>query len=378
MVSIGPLHRGDVNMQEFEMQKEIYLHDYLLRGLGSPPEQTLKACVEIVNSSISRIKTCYAELKTYTDIQLATMMVIDCCFILEFLHKMPSLEQLFVLCITVDLMLLENQIPFFVLQDIFESTRSESIQSTFLIGKLLELRKYIDPFRGDISNNNVGTFTTHDHILGLLHKSYNLASESEDLVTFQESPTPHTAIELHRAGVNFKLNQDENWLMAMKYEPSLFLCFYRPWGKPTLRMPKLYIEDSTERVLRNFIAYEQSPLTQVHHYFTSYATAMDMLVDVQEDIEKLVESEVVDNDLGSNEEAAKMINDICKEVCVIEFFYCQQWEELDSYYKGYWPKNIAWLRRTYFNSPWNIIALLAGIILFALTVVQTVFTIKAT
>ncbi|MFS8001615.1 hypothetical protein Hanom_Chr13g01192401 [Helianthus anomalus] len=54
--------------------------------------------------------------------------------------------------------------------------------------------------------------------------------------------------------------------------------------------------------------------------------------------------------------------------------------ELNHYYNGYWSKNITTnmlsLRRTYFNNPWNIIALFAGILLFVLTVVQTIFTVN--
>ncbi|MFS7903236.1 hypothetical protein Hanom_Chr01g00021631 [Helianthus anomalus] len=104
---------------------------------------------------------------------------------------------------------------------------------------------------------------------------------------------------------------------------------------------------------------------------------MGMLVNTQEDVAQLVESKVLVNSIGSNEEAANMINNMCKEVACLEFFYEQQWETLNMYYNGYWPKNIAWLRKTYFSSPWNMIALFAGIILFAFTIVQTIFTIKS-
>lgn len=106
---------------------------------------------------------------------------------------------------------------------------------------------------------------------------------------------------------------------------------------------------------------------------------MDMLIDTQEDIAKLVEKEVIINHLGSHEEAANMINSICKEVAWVNFFYGEEWKKLDIHCKDYWPRKIMWLRRTYFSSrPWNVIALLAGIILFALSVVQTIYAINPT
>ncbi|MFS7896857.1 hypothetical protein Hanom_Chr14g01248051 [Helianthus anomalus] len=91
----------------------------------------------------------------------------------------------------------------------------------------------------------------------------------------------------------------------------------------------------------------------------------------------LVTSKVIVNHKGSNEEAANMINKICKEVFPEHFFYTEQWEQLDIHFNSYWPRKIVKLKRTYFSSPWSIIALFAGIILFVLTVVQTIFTITS-
>ncbi|KAM0014647.1 hypothetical protein Hdeb2414_s0034g00726181 [Helianthus debilis subsp. tardiflorus] len=104
---------------------------------------------------------------------------------------------------------------------------------------------------------------------------------------------------------------------------------------------------------------------------------MDMLIDTHEDIAKLVTSKVIINHIGSNEEAANMINKICKELAPEHFYYTEQWEQLDSHFKGYWPRKIVKLKRTYFNSPWSIIALFAGIVLFVLAMLQTIFTIMS-
>ncbi|KAI3682553.1 hypothetical protein L1987_82615 [Smallanthus sonchifolius] len=180
---------------------------------------------------------------------------------------------------------------------------------------------------------------------------------------------------LDKAGVNFKPDYDPTWLMGMEVKLNRYPCFLGPWSKPTLRMRVLCVHDSTELILRNLIAYKMSGLTRT--YVASYVIAMDMLVNTGEDVAKLVDSRVLLNFMGSNEEAANMFNNIAKQVACIEFFYEEQWETLNMYCDGYWPKHIARMRSTYFSSPWNIIALVAGIILFTLTVVHIIFTVKS-
>ncbi|GKC10561.1 putative UPF0481 protein, partial [Tanacetum coccineum] len=363
LVSIGPLHRHNQKLQELECLKESYLRDLLCRNTGSTPKQTLEACLRKVNGSIDRIRKSYAGMITnYNDVELARMMVMDGCFILEFCFKhrdaklnLPNKMQNG--HIAMDLILLENQIPFFVLQDLFDSSmRNAPFSLTNVLDRYLA--PYISLFRTlspknfsitDVSTNS----SDHDHLLGYLHKRYQrvVAKSSNPIDAELSKPEYeeriekadiafHSVVELDRSGVNFKHHQESNWSMIIKFQSSLFPCF--PWycGKPTLLMPTLVIDDTTELILRNFIAYEQS-FPKDHFYFTSYACAMKMLIDTQEDVAKLVESRVLVNNLGSNQETADMINNICKHISLTDFYYTQEFKQMDSYYNGYWPKNIA-------------------------------------
>lgn len=380
VVSIGPLHREDENVRAFEGRKANYLHD-LLERVNIPREQTLEACVQKVASKIKKIKGCYAGIKAYDDTEFAEMMVMDACFILEFIDwyserkdktQLNLLEQ----SIIYDLMLLENQIPFFVLNDIFLCTIQKIESNVSLIQFIHPLLKFLNLFEASIKISSIRTkISSITHILGLLHQCYHPRSYA---LSFSSS-TIHSAVELDRAGVNFKPNRDAKWSMAKELKVYSFLCFpcfilCFPWFKPTIRMPVLRLHHFTELVLRNIIAYEQSSLGD--NYVTSYAIAMDRLIDTQEDVAKLVKSKVLVNNMGSNEEAANMMNNICKEVAWVHRGPDKDGEKLDTYCKGYWPKSIAGLRRTYFSNPWSIIALIAGMVLFALTVIQTFFTIR--
>ncbi|KAI3771326.1 hypothetical protein L6452_02488 [Arctium lappa] len=347
VVSIGPLHRDDELVQEFEEQKATYLHHLLdrLDHLHLSPKQILDACLHRVNGSIDRIRACYAGMNPYTDVELAQMMVMDASFILEFLF--PSIEHQRLISGNVilkhsifhDLVLLENQIPFFVLQDIFDCTIS-TLQTSSLTSGVLQRLRFLNPFKV-IGNDGVGI--AHDHILGLLQKSFHPTNNMPS--TRPSLPLPnHSAVELDKAGVKFKPNKDGNWQMAIEFRSSWFACFCWCSGNRILRMPVLYIQDNTDLFLRNVIAYEQCT-PDVPNYVTSYACAIDLLVDTKEDLFMLVESKVLVNTLASNEDATNMINNICKEVILAEFYYREQWQQLDRYYNGYWPKNLARLKR---------------------------------
>ncbi|GJV15725.1 putative UPF0481 protein [Tanacetum coccineum] len=374
VVSIGPLHHEDENLKEMEEQKRIYLHN-LLDRVGFPQEQTLDACLQKVNASIDQIRECYAGMRPYSDVQLARMMLMDGCFILEFCKKYSSkdVNPLLAQSICLDLLLVENQIPFFVLKHIFESTILKSEPTASLIGLIYPVLEVGIPFSSAFRYRSVGAFTsTPNHILDLYHKYF----KPQRTVVSGFSPTIiHDTRELDKVGVSFRPNRDKSWALAMKLEQSR--CSWFSWlcrNPIVIKLPEMCFSHFYELLVRNLIAYEQT--NDVGKYISSYALAMDILIDGQEDIDKLEEKKVIINLMGSNQEAADMINSIVKEVPVTDFFYGHELERLVRYHEGYWPKNIVWLRRRYFNSPWSIIALFAGIIVFALTVVQTYFTIK--
>ncbi|CAH1435969.1 unnamed protein product [Lactuca virosa] len=385
LVSIGPLHGKDTNLQKFEVQKSTYLHNLL--ALCDPKQkQTLEDCVRKVSMKIKEIKACYEESATYYgDEELARIMVIDGCFILYFTYVISGKAGRFlgnrstIPLIVNDMLLIENQIPFFVLKDIFEATFPQFERNPSLTDYLKILLKGYNLFRDNKVTDNINLSAPHDHILGLLHNCL-VPMHLPGSQSFLQKGGPafeqerHSAMELDRAGVNFRANKDVNWPMAMKLELPRFSCFPSFWCKPTLLMPKLYVHDSTELVLRNLILYEQSSL--VPEYVTSYMWAMDMLVDTPEDVAKLVKSGVLVNHCGSNENAANIINNICQDVSLDGFYYHQEWEDLDTYYKSCWPNAAAALKRKYFSSPWTIIALFAAIVLFVLTLVQTIYTVK--
>ncbi|XP_071728384.1 UPF0481 protein At3g47200-like [Rutidosis leptorrhynchoides] len=384
VVSIGPLHRDNEKTKEFQMVKERYMHDLLLRCRtnSSPPEQLLNECVEKVIASIDQIRASYAVIIPFSDIELAKMMIIDACFILEFCLKHLDeiklgyenykniLNGTLLVVIAVDLILIENQIPFFVLRDLFNCIcgRRDSIPPvTTLLYAVME--GYTDPFVYRSSNEDIlnqdthNNESTHDHLLGLLHSCYKLAGHMPSIPT-----TPATT----ETTTNRKLK-----LVAMKMKSYMIACF--SWwcrGKPSnLIVPTLRIYDQTEQILRNLISYEQT-FPKVHDYFTSYVHALYSVVKDEEDVATLAELNILENH-QPHKDAAYMIDALSKLIPDEDHLSShQELMHLTNYYNSSWVRNLRRLRSTYFSSPWSAIAFVAGIIMFSLTIVQTVFTIK--
>ncbi|KAD3336082.1 hypothetical protein E3N88_31601 [Mikania micrantha] len=352
LVSIGPLHREDENVKAFEGQKISHLIN-LMSYINSPQEEILESCMQKAYNVMNEIKGCYLWTKTFSDAEIAEMMVLDACFILGFIiyervlyQKNICRKKLQYRTIMNDLVLLENQIPLFFLDQMFQCTVLKFNSNVSFIQLIKPVLKSHKLFKADLKFDNV-SFGTNDHFLSLLHQCY-MPPDNYIIKKRMTNIIIHSAIDLDRVGVNFKPSKDPTWVMDMEVKQNQY---------------------------PNHIAYEQSFPTQC--YVSSYASVMDKLVNTQDDVAKLVESKVLINIMGSNKEAANMINKICKKVIVSNSYYEEEWDKLNKYCNGSWPKHIAKMRSTYFSSPWSIIALVAGIIRFVLQSLQTIFTIKS-
>lgn len=166
-------------------------------------------------------------------------MVMDSFFILDFIYKLSkgdeSMSNKNTQSILYDLLLLENQIPLFFLDDIFICTILEFEPITSLTNLILPILNMVNFLDGDLKIENVGVDASNDHILGLLHKSYQLVYDNVPRVS--SIPKGHSAIELDRARVSFKPDVDAPWPVTMKLEMSPFAYYHWSWSKPTLKMP---------------------------------------------------------------------------------------------------------------------------------------------
>jgi hypothetical protein len=127
-VAIGPLHnREDRRLRPAERLKVAYLNGLISRGHPDPAHHLtiIQDYVRIVAAREQEARAMYVseELADIAADDFIQMMVLDGCFILEYLLKWSEnnggFTQRTSLCVYYDLLLVENQIPFFVLRQLF-------------------------------------------------------------------------------------------------------------------------------------------------------------------------------------------------------------------------------------------------------------------
>ncbi|KAK9057417.1 hypothetical protein SSX86_022252 [Deinandra increscens subsp. villosa] len=367
-VYVGPTHRKDASLSGCKALKKSYMNNLLRRVLDATGEEVSRSCFRLVHSSLEMIKLCYGWTDNDgDDDELADMMVTDACFILDFMLEimvyvdnqylgMPKRHG----AILADLVLLGNQIPFFVLKDIFECTLLRFIPRASLVDHLLlPILTFHNPFNRaniDIIDGSSTDPTPIHHLLSLLQQSYKPEHVDDDDATFRlhyGSSKVRSALDLEICGVNFKPNDDDaTWVLGMELKLN---------RRPVLRMPVFRIHYHTEKILKSIVAYEKQSCAPRQRYTTSFVYVMGMLGRTAGDVALLGKSKVLFNFLGSDDEAATMIQHISKHISkqCEGSLYEDKWKLLNKYRIGF--EN----RRTFFSNPWNVIALVLGIILLA-------------
>ncbi|KAI4345968.1 hypothetical protein L6164_013051 [Bauhinia variegata] len=140
VISIGPFHLRDERLQSMKSMQQlklIYLKSFL-EGTGL----TLADCVSKIQEWEADIRNCYAENIQPESDDFVEMVLIDACFIIELFFRYYDAKQwtgtdpLFAKLaedVAHDLILLENQLPYFVLDGLYNlATKSDPTFPSFL------------------------------------------------------------------------------------------------------------------------------------------------------------------------------------------------------------------------------------------------------
>ena len=130
VVSIGPIHNpfrpgGDIRLKPMEDLKLQYLKSFL-----NGSQLSVGECVSKLKEWETSIRRCYAEPIQHNSDDFLRMVMVDACFIIEHFLRYYSFEDwikrdpLFLKPwlandVALDLILLENQLPFFVLTGLY-------------------------------------------------------------------------------------------------------------------------------------------------------------------------------------------------------------------------------------------------------------------
>ncbi|XP_024047904.1 UPF0481 protein At3g47200-like, partial [Citrus clementina] len=134
MLSIGPLHHTNPELQAMEEHKLRYLHHFLRRTKVSTAH-----FLAFIKEKEAKLRNCYAETIHLESAEFVAMILVDSVFIIElFLRDYdPSFRtdddrifgksglSLLGIEMNDDLYLLENQLPLFILNELFDLAKTE-------------------------------------------------------------------------------------------------------------------------------------------------------------------------------------------------------------------------------------------------------------
>ncbi|KAI4345986.1 hypothetical protein L6164_013070 [Bauhinia variegata] len=259
-----------------------------------------------------------------------------------------------------DLILLENQLPYFVLDGLYNlATKSDPSFPSFLEFSF----KYFEKFNPqEIKPEGVNIW----HFTDLLRRFYlsssqRLQERSQVNVILEHL---YSASELIEAGVEFKADEENKCLLELQYV------------KGVLTMPRLDVSDTTEIHLRNIVAFEQAHYPR-DTYITDYLKVLDFLINSERDVDILIHKGIITTLLGDSNEVATMINRLCSNLIQpnMNNEYLSICQLLNKFYEKPMNKWKADLIHDYFDTPVKTATSIAAIILIVLTFVQTVCSI---
>ncbi|KAK9097332.1 hypothetical protein Sjap_022829 [Stephania japonica] len=401
IVSLGPYHHGKKRLRDMERHKYRSLHQVLKRC-----NHDVKLYLNSIKELEEKTRACYEGPIGMDSNEFVEMLVIDGCFILELFRGVAAgFKQLgyshndpvfamrgFMHSIQRDMIMLENQLPLFILERLMGLQVGDPDQKG-LVAKLV--LRFFDPLvpsdeplvrksdrnKLECSMGQHANFDPLDDRSGL----HFVDVFRRSLLRSGPQPTPriwlkrrsnavrvadkrrqqliHCVTELKEAGIKFRRrNTDRFW--DIKFENGV------------LQIPRILIHDGTKSLFLNLIAFEQCHLDCTND-ITSYVIFMDNLINSPEDVCYLHYCGIIEHWLGSDGEVADLFNRLCQEVVfdMNESYLSQLSAQVNRYYNHRWNAWRASLKHNYFNNPWAIISFVAAVVLLLLTLAQTFYSV---
>ncbi|GJN36369.1 hypothetical protein PR202_gb25220 [Eleusine coracana subsp. coracana] len=303
-VAIGPYHHGSPQFQEMEQVKRTTMEEFC-RGAS----QQCEAVREKVLSLVAPARSCYAgerQLRHLKDGDFAEMMFLDGWFLLQFMVSMcpddpdasPEADLLMSKAevhtriddIARDLLLLENQVPWPVIEALME------LWPAVPVDRFLSLMASVF----NVGNKDIGDNSTaelllarnHDkdqlptppHLLGLFYRRQVGMARTQSLRVPRLSSLSSTAVELAEMGVKLTASKTKMFgdMSMSKRRPGLSL-------SGELSLAPVVLNNLTACWLINMAAYEAClGATQADNFaVSSYISVLALLMNRKEDTQEL-------------------------------------------------------------------------------------------
>ncbi|KAJ0104510.1 hypothetical protein Patl1_19480 [Pistacia atlantica] len=291
IVSIGPLHRHRTKLLQFEEFK----------------------CLVLPMSNEDFIQ----------------MMLLDGCFLIELMcyHNRgkffeaiddPILAQPNLISVLArDVLKIENQLPFFVLESLFDKSGPSK-------ERFMKLAMFYFCLVQQVSGNN--------------------GDEYDE--TYASTHSMQCVTELKLSGIKFKQRKDENFL-DIKFKNRALL------------IPSITLNDMMSTVLTNCMALEQSRDYRIN-YISDYVSFLSCLISQPRDVSSLSSDGIISKFSHNDKYVADFFNNLGENTVYIRQSYLSnQIQNVEAYYNSYWAT----------------IKLFAASFLLVLATIQTVMSV---
>ncbi|MED6125940.1 hypothetical protein PIB30_073423 [Stylosanthes scabra] len=371
-IAIGPYHHGRPHLKDMEHIK-MRLFRRLFDPAGPNGSNKLDEAFKELESLEDRARQCYAEEIKFSRDEFLEMMMVDASFIIQLMREFSEnefnnvhdLSRWMLPTIRREIIMLENQIPLFLLTKLFNITNTGT--SSF---ESLTLRFLYPLLKSGSGNNFPQTVKAEfklQHLLDALRSSVRPVIGGRDQRGTQTNMI-YTATELEESGVKIKSHDTEK-LLDIRFGNKLLRKFVKE-----LKIPTLHISDHRGTVFRNMVAFEKCH-KRCYPDVTTYVFFFNRLINSSKDVALLHRKEVLNHSLGCDEEVAELINNIAKEIVPdsSESYLYKAVNEANEYVGvNRYAKMRASMVRNYFTS-WVVGLTTAGAV-FALgfTIIQTI------
>ncbi|XP_021832959.1 uncharacterized protein LOC110772799 [Prunus avium] len=254
--------------------------------------------INIIKQQENFCRDCYEERVPLSSDDFVQMMLVDGCFIIELLCKEAFnfveddddaifKTQRMLSTIKNDLLLVENQLPWTVLDCLFKVTKVDGNHLRLPSLRQLSWLFFQNPtfqYPFDIRTSVILKFQgSHllENVRDLVVRPY------EEVVKDIEYRTPIPSVsELLEIGVKFVVASSNNSQLGITFENGV------------MEIPPIIIREDGECFIRNLIAYEQCSRKPEQCHMTSYAILLSQLIESVQDVDFLIEKKIITTELS--------------------------------------------------------------------------------
>ncbi|KAK3223697.1 hypothetical protein Dsin_010722 [Dipteronia sinensis] len=280
--------------------------------------------------------------------------------------------------IVFDIILVENQLPIFILQDLFllaQPNLPDTLKMFSLYGFASIFLDYyvcqavpIPPVHNIIVLMQ-SYFPEAKHFVDLLRLCLQPPNRDDtERVLLIDSKTAANIRTLHQSGIKFeKASAFDKTLLEIEFISK----------KKVLVIPQFIVSNLTLHLLRNLQIFEE--LHCDTNYVNDYGVLLHRLLSTPEDVELLTEMRVIVNQSLGNEEVSTFFQELSRDARddVDYFYYTGLVKDLLGYCESRRHKWKANLKQNYFSNPWASISVIRVFIMLILTFIQAVCSILA-